>query len=105
MNRILAISSVVVLTSSLFGQGRPVTPADQAAGEAWWANVKALADAGFLGMTIPKQYGGPGLGFLDASLVVAMVMILSGIAIGTIPMPKRTAVEADEALSITVVRT
>jgi Zn-dependent M28 family amino/carboxypeptidase len=44
VNRILALSSAVFLTSSLFGQGRTVTPADQAAGEAWWANVKALAD-------------------------------------------------------------
>ena len=44
MKRVLTISSVFVLTSSLFGQGRPVTPADQAAGEAWWAHVKALAD-------------------------------------------------------------
>ena len=35
-----------------------------------WDNVKALADAGFFGMTIPRQYGGPGLGFLEASLVV-----------------------------------
>jgi Zn-dependent M28 family amino/carboxypeptidase len=26
------------------GQGRPVTPADEAAGKAWWANVQALAD-------------------------------------------------------------
>ena len=35
-----------------------------------WDNVKALADAGFFGMTIPQQYGGPGLGFLEACLVV-----------------------------------
>jgi Zn-dependent M28 family amino/carboxypeptidase len=32
------------LTPYLLAQGRPVTPADQAAGQAWWAHVKALAD-------------------------------------------------------------
>jgi Zn-dependent M28 family amino/carboxypeptidase len=32
------------LTPHLLAQGRPVTPADQAAGQAWWAHVKALAD-------------------------------------------------------------
>ena len=29
-----------------------------------WANVEALKNAGFFGMTIPKQYGGQGFGFL-----------------------------------------
>lgn len=33
----------------LLAQGRPVTPADQAAGQAWWAHVKALADPGMEG--------------------------------------------------------
>lgn len=32
------------LTPHLPAQGRPVTPADQSAGQAWWAHVKALAD-------------------------------------------------------------
>ena len=35
-----------------------------------WDNVKALAEAGFLGMTVPKNLGGKGLGFLDEVLVV-----------------------------------
>jgi 3-sulfinopropanoyl-CoA desulfinase len=35
-----------------------------------WDNVKALTEAGFFGMTVPRQYGGPGLGFLEAALVV-----------------------------------
>lgn len=35
-----------------------------------WDNVKALNEAGFLGMTIPKNLGGKGLGFLDAVLVI-----------------------------------
>jgi Zn-dependent M28 family amino/carboxypeptidase len=32
------------LTSHLLAQGRAVTPADEAGGQAWWAHVKALAD-------------------------------------------------------------
>jgi len=32
--------------------------------------VTALKDAGFLGMTIPKDLGGRGLGFLEAALVI-----------------------------------
>lgn len=42
-------SSVFALAAAawapqLFAQGRTVTPADQAAGQAWWAHIKALAD-------------------------------------------------------------
>jgi Zn-dependent M28 family amino/carboxypeptidase len=32
------------LVPCLLAQGRPVTPADKTAGQAWWAHVKALAD-------------------------------------------------------------
>ena len=35
-----------------------------------WDNVTLLKDAGFFGMTIPKAYGGQGLSYLDAVLVV-----------------------------------
>ena len=35
-----------------------------------WDNVAALRDAGFFGMTIPRAYGGKGLGHLDAVLVI-----------------------------------
>jgi alkylation response protein AidB-like acyl-CoA dehydrogenase len=35
-----------------------------------WENVQALKEAGFMGMTIPTELGGPGLNFLDANLVV-----------------------------------
>jgi alkylation response protein AidB-like acyl-CoA dehydrogenase len=35
-----------------------------------WDIVKALADAGFLGMTIPTAYGGQGRSFLDTVLVI-----------------------------------
>jgi len=45
-----------------------------------WENVTALNDAGFFGMTIPKAYGGPGLGFLDACLVVDEVAQVCGVS-------------------------
>jgi alkylation response protein AidB-like acyl-CoA dehydrogenase len=45
-----------------------------------WENVKALADAAFFGMTIPKQYGGAGLGFLEAVLVVDEVAQVCGVS-------------------------
>src|SRR5436305_12871894 len=35
-----------------------------------WDIVKALTDAGFVGMTIPVVYGGQGRPFLDAVLVI-----------------------------------
>jgi len=35
-----------------------------------WDIVKALTDAGFMGMTIPEAYGGLGCSFLDAVLVI-----------------------------------
>jgi alkylation response protein AidB-like acyl-CoA dehydrogenase len=35
-----------------------------------WDIVRALADAGFMGMTIPTAYGGQGRSFLDAVLVI-----------------------------------
>lgn len=35
-----------------------------------WDNVQRLMDAGFVGMTIPEDYGGQGRSFLDAVLVI-----------------------------------
>ena len=35
-----------------------------------WDNVKALTEAGFMGMTIPEEFGGRGLSFFDTVLVV-----------------------------------
>ncbi|NKB61758.1 MAG: acyl-CoA dehydrogenase [Gammaproteobacteria bacterium] len=35
-----------------------------------WENVKKLATAGFMGMTIPQCYGGQGLSYFDVVLVV-----------------------------------
>ena len=44
-----------------------------------WANVEALRDAGFTGMTVPKEFGGPGLSFLDAVLVVEEMAKVCGV--------------------------
>ena len=35
-----------------------------------WETTKKLTEAGFMGMTIPKEYGGQGASYLDAVLVV-----------------------------------
>ena len=44
-----------------------------------WANVEALTASSFMGMTIPKQYGGPGLTCLDAVLVIEAVARACGV--------------------------
>jgi alkylation response protein AidB-like acyl-CoA dehydrogenase len=44
-----------------------------------WANVEALRDAGFTGMTVPAEFGGPGRSFLDAVLVVEEMAKVCGV--------------------------
>jgi alkylation response protein AidB-like acyl-CoA dehydrogenase len=44
-----------------------------------WDNVEALTKAGFMGMTIPEEYGGLGLGYLDAALVVEEMAKVCGV--------------------------
>ncbi|NQV59552.1 MAG: acyl-CoA dehydrogenase family protein, partial [Alphaproteobacteria bacterium] len=53
-----------------------------------WDNVETLKDAGFFGMTIPKEYGGKGLGYLDAAIVVEEMAKVCGVS-------GRIAVEAN----------
>lgn len=38
-----------------------------------WANVERMRAAGFLGMTVPKDLGGPGLSYLDTCLVIEAI--------------------------------
>lgn len=38
-----------------------------------WANVEKMRAAGFLGMTVPKELGGPGLTYLDVCLVIEAI--------------------------------
>ncbi len=44
-----------------------------------WENVRLLKEAGFMGMTIPRDYGGAGLGFLEACLVVEQMAQVCGV--------------------------
>jgi 3-sulfinopropanoyl-CoA desulfinase len=53
-----------------------------------WDNVAALRDAGFTGMTVPKELGGRGHSFLDAVLVVEQMAQVCGVS-------GRIAVEAN----------
>ena len=45
-----------------------------------WDNVKDLTDAGFMGMTIPREYGGQGLSFFDTVLVVEEMARVCGVS-------------------------
>jgi len=44
-----------------------------------WDNVEALNEAGFMGMTIPQEFGGKGLSCLDAVLVVEEMAKVCGV--------------------------
>ena len=35
-----------------------------------WKNVELLTNQGFMGMTIPKEYGGKGMTYLDTLLII-----------------------------------
>ena len=44
-----------------------------------WDNVAALTEAGFMGMTVPPDYGGPGLSYMDAVLVIEEMARVCGV--------------------------
>ena len=44
-----------------------------------WDNVKLLTEAGYMGMTIPEEYGGQGLSYLDAVLVIEEMAKVCGV--------------------------
>jgi len=44
-----------------------------------WDNVRALTEAGFVGMTIPRAYGGAGADFLDAALLIDEMAQVCGV--------------------------
>ena len=44
-----------------------------------WSNVKQLTSAGFMGMTIPKEYGGQGRTCMDAVLVIEQMARVCGV--------------------------
>lgn len=45
-----------------------------------WDNVALLRDAGFMGMTLPKAYGGRGLTYFDAVLVIEQIARACGVS-------------------------
>jgi alkylation response protein AidB-like acyl-CoA dehydrogenase len=45
-----------------------------------WDNVKDLTEAGFMGMTVPKKYGGLGLNYFDTVLVVEEMAKVCGVS-------------------------
>ena len=45
-----------------------------------WENVELLTQQGFMGMTVPKEYGGPGLTYLDAVLVIEEIAKACGVS-------------------------
>lgn len=45
-----------------------------------WGNVEKLREAGFMGMTVPESYGGPGLSYLDAVVVIEEVAKACGVS-------------------------
>ncbi len=54
--------------------------ADVDRGESYpWDNVALMKEAGFLGMTIPSQWGGGGLTYLDAVLVIEQLAAACGV--------------------------
>src|ERR1700752_4786487 len=49
-----------------------------------WENIKRLADLGILGMAVPQEYGGSGMGVLDTALVleeIAKVCYVTAMAV------------------------
>ena len=44
-----------------------------------WKNVEALTQAGFMGMTIPEEYGGQGFNYMDAVLVIEEMARVCGV--------------------------
>ena len=44
-----------------------------------WANVAALREAGLLGYTIPREYGGAGGSFLDAAVIIEEMARVCGV--------------------------
>ncbi len=44
-----------------------------------WDNVKALTEAGYMGMTIPESYGGLGFSYMDTVLVVEEMAKVCGV--------------------------
>ena len=45
-----------------------------------WENVDLLTKQGFMGMTVPQKYGGPGMSYLDVVLVIEEIAKACGVS-------------------------
>ena len=45
-----------------------------------WENVGLLTKQGFMGMTVPEEYGGPGMSYLDVVLVIEEIAKACGVS-------------------------
>ena len=45
-----------------------------------WKNIELLTNQGFMGMTIPKEYGGKGMTYLDVVLVIEEIAKVCGVS-------------------------
>lgn len=72
----------------------PRAAATDRAEEYPWDVVRALADAGFLGMTIPRRPGGQGRSFLDAVLVAEEVSKACAVSARIVVEPDMGSVSA-----------
>ena len=76
-----------------------------------WDNVRLLTEAGFMGMTIPREYGGQGLSYMDAILVVEEMARVCGVTgrivveanMGAIGAVMRYGTEAQKKLAAELV--
>lgn len=76
-----------------------------------WENVRLLKEAGLMGMTIPVAYGGMGLGYLDAVLVIEQMAQVCGVTarivveanMGAISAILRYGSEAQKRLAVDLV--
>jgi len=76
-----------------------------------WPNVERLTRAGFMGMTIPEKYGGQGLGYLEAVLVIEEMARACGVTgrivveanMGAIGAIMKYGTEAQKALAAKLV--
>ena len=76
-----------------------------------WDNVRLLTEAGFMGMTIPREFGGQGLSYMDAILVVEEMARVCGVTgrivveanMGAIGAVMRYGTEAQKKLAAELV--
>ncbi len=68
-----------VATDMADNEFRPRAAEIDRAEEYPWDNVEKLTSAGFMGMTIPEEYGGEGLSYLDAVLVIEQIARVCGV--------------------------